>query len=322
MLRRDLSDWQQADVDRYIDRHYPDYWLRTDAERRVEHAKLLRRAENEGLHVATDTRTDAFTAITELTVVAPNHPRLLSLFAGACAAAGANIAGAHIMTTRDGYALDTFLLNRAFKDDEDELRRGKRIGDLIGRLLRGDAWLDTLLAERGPPPRRVMAFTVEPDVIINNALSDQFTVIEVAGRDRPGLLVRADEHALQPDARHHLGAHHDVRREGRRRVLRDGSDGQEDRQRVAAGDDPQAARSGPRRKRRKVRAQSGAGLARHDHLDAAVELIEVFLAEIAAHDAGIRLRLALGHQLELAAEAALAQEARDRLQTLARIGSC
>ena len=27
-----------------------------------------------------------------------------------------------------------------------------------------------------------------PEVIINNMLSDQFTVIEVAGRDRPGLL--------------------------------------------------------------------------------------------------------------------------------------
>ena len=187
-LRAALTDWPAAEVDRYVDRHYPDYWLRTDADRRVEHARLLRRAEQEGQHVATDTRTDAFTAITELTVVAPNHPRLLSLFAGACAAAGANIAGAHIMTTRDGYALDTFLLNRAFQDDEDELRRGKRIGDLICRLLRGDAWLDTLLAEKGAPPRRFMAFTVEPDVIINNALSDQFTVIEVAGRDRPGLL--------------------------------------------------------------------------------------------------------------------------------------
>ncbi|MFA5900829.1 MAG: [protein-PII] uridylyltransferase [Hyphomicrobium sp.] len=187
-LRGSLADWTPAEIERYIDRHYPDYWLRTDAERRVEHARLLRRAEQEGLHVANDTRTDAFTAITELTVVAPNHPRLLSLFAGACAATGANIAGAHIMTTRDGYALDTFLLNRAFKDDEDELRRGKRIGELIGRLLRGDAWLDTLLAERPAPTRRFMAFTVEPDVIINNALSDQFTVIEVAGRDRPGLL--------------------------------------------------------------------------------------------------------------------------------------
>ena len=38
------------------------------------------------------------------------------------------------------------------------------------------------------PKRRFGAFTVEPDVIINNALSDQFTVIEVAGLDRPGLL--------------------------------------------------------------------------------------------------------------------------------------
>ena len=48
-LRHDLTDWKRDEVDRYIDRHYPDYWLRTDEQRRVEHAKLLRRAENEGL---------------------------------------------------------------------------------------------------------------------------------------------------------------------------------------------------------------------------------------------------------------------------------
>ena len=187
-LRRALAQWPKSEVDHFIGRHYPDYWLRTDMPRQLDHAALLRRAEREGLHLATETTTDAFTAITELTVVAPNHPRLLSLFAGACAAAGANIAGAHIMTTRDGYALDTFLLNREFKEDEDELRRGRRIGDMIGRLLRGDVWLKDLMAERGAPARRFMAFTVEPEVILNNALSDQFTVIEVTGRDRPGLL--------------------------------------------------------------------------------------------------------------------------------------
>ena len=66
-------------------------------------------------------------------------------------AAGANIAGAHIMTTRDGFALDTFLLNREFKEDEDEFRRGRRIGDTIERLLRGEVWLKELLAARGPP---------------------------------------------------------------------------------------------------------------------------------------------------------------------------
>src|SRR5690606_36137481 len=110
-LRDALSDWAPAEIDSYIDRHYPDYWLRTDHGQRVEHARLLCGTNKEGLQFATDTRTDAFTAITELTVVAPSHPRLLALLAGACAAAGANIAGAHIMTTRDGYALDTFLLN-------------------------------------------------------------------------------------------------------------------------------------------------------------------------------------------------------------------
>ena len=40
-----------------------------------------------------------------------------------------------------------------------------------------------------PAPRvGADAFEVPPDVIIDNALSDQFTVIEVAGLDRPGLL--------------------------------------------------------------------------------------------------------------------------------------
>ncbi|HYD14991.1 MAG TPA: ACT domain-containing protein, partial [Hyphomicrobium sp.] len=37
-------------------------------------------------------------------------------------------------------------------------------------------------------PPRVEAFTVPPEVYVNNALSDVFTVIEVTGRDRTGLL--------------------------------------------------------------------------------------------------------------------------------------
>lgn len=45
-----------------------------------------------------------------------------------------------------------------------------------------------LMAKRKPSERRITAFTVEPEAIINNALSDKFSVIEVSGRDRPGLL--------------------------------------------------------------------------------------------------------------------------------------
>jgi [protein-PII] uridylyltransferase len=187
-LRASLKGWTKAQVDQFIERHYANYWLRTDTQTQIEHAKLLREAEETGKKLATSVNTDAFTAITELTVFAPNHPRLLSLFAGACAAAGANIAGAQITTTRDGFALDSFLLNREFPHDEDELRRAKRIGDTIDKLLQGKDRLATLLQRKRPGFRGVEAFTVEPEVIINNTLSDRLTVIEVAGRDRPGLL--------------------------------------------------------------------------------------------------------------------------------------
>ena len=148
----------------------------TETKTQVEHAELLRQARASKTKLATRVKTDAFTAITELTVFAPNHARLLSLFAGACAAAGSNIAGAHITTTRDGFALDTFLLNREFKDDADELRRAKRIGEMIDRLLEGKDRLAALLQKKRPASRSVEAFTVEPEVIINNALSERLTV--------------------------------------------------------------------------------------------------------------------------------------------------
>ncbi len=187
-LRGALADWPANEVDGFIARHYPNYWLRTDLATQVTHAKVVREAMRSRTKLATSVTTDAFTAITELTVFAPNHARLLALFAGACAAAGANIAGAHITTTRDGYALDTFLLNREFKEDEDELRRAHRISDTIQRLLNGKEQLPILLKRRRLGARGVDAFTVEPEVVINNGLSERLTVIEVSGRDRPGLL--------------------------------------------------------------------------------------------------------------------------------------
>ena len=148
----------------------------------------MRTAETSDKKLATDYKTDAFNAITELTILAPNHARLLALFAGACAAAGANISGAHISTTRDGLALDTFLLQREFPEDDDERRKVNRIAGTIDSVLKGEARLGQLMARRKPVERRISAFSVEPQVVINNALSDNFTVIEVEGLDRPGLL--------------------------------------------------------------------------------------------------------------------------------------
>ena len=131
---------------------------------------------------------DAERAVTELTVLAPDHPWLLSIIAGACAMAGANIVDAQIYTTTDGRALDTISLSREFDRDEDEERRANRIADSIEKALRGELRLPDVVAKRAPPKGRIKAFALEPSVTINNQWSHRYTMVEVAGLDRTGLL--------------------------------------------------------------------------------------------------------------------------------------
>ena len=187
-LRERLADWPSQDLDRFIDRHYPSYWLRTDLDVIAEHAKLARDAEAQGRIVVTHISTDAFRGVTEVTLLAPNHPRLLAMVAGACTGAGANIVDAQISTTRDGMALDTIHLEREFDHAEDEERRARKIAATIERMLTGEARAADVVQSKKKPKSRLSAFTVEPQVVIDNTLSDALTVIEINGLDRPGLL--------------------------------------------------------------------------------------------------------------------------------------
>ena len=187
-LRERLSDWPERDFERFVHRHAPSYWLRTDIDTVAAHAKVLRAAEAQNKSLVTHISTDAFRGVTEITLFAPNHPRLLAMVAGACAGAGANIVDAQISTTRDGMALDTIHLEREFDRAEDEERRARKITGSIERLLRGEARLADVIAGKKKPRARLSAFTVEPQVIVDNTLSDALTVIEINGLDRPGFL--------------------------------------------------------------------------------------------------------------------------------------
>ena len=129
-----------------------------------------------------------FEAATELTVLAPDHPRLLSVIAGACAACDASIVDAQIFTTADGRALDTVIISRAFDKDDDEERRGKRIAKIIEQALEGRIRLNDALAGKRQKSSRREAFQIEPQVRLDNELSDRFTVIDVECLDRNGLL--------------------------------------------------------------------------------------------------------------------------------------
>ena len=186
-FRAAMGDWPEADVSAYINRHYPAYWLKVDLPRKVEHAHFVRKAEAEGRGLASIASLDPARGVTDLTIFAPDHPRLLSTIAGACSVAGANIVDAQIYTTVDGRALDTITISRAFERDEDELRRATRVTETIEKALRGDATPQEG-RERSGGRGRTRPFTLEPEVSINNAWSNRHTVVEITGLDRTGLL--------------------------------------------------------------------------------------------------------------------------------------
>jgi [protein-PII] uridylyltransferase len=187
-FRAAMTDWSAAEIDAYLARHYPAYWLKVDLAHKIAHARFLRAAQAEGKTLSTSFGFDAERGVTELTVLAPDHPRLLSIIAGACAAAGANIVDAQIYTTTDGLAVDTIAVSREFAEREDEERRAARITDAIEKALRGDLRLPEVVAKRAGVKGRLRAFALAPEVMIHNQWSNRYTVIEVTALDRPGLL--------------------------------------------------------------------------------------------------------------------------------------
>jgi [protein-PII] uridylyltransferase len=187
-FRAELKDWTPAELDAYVALHYPAYWLKVDLPQKVAHARFLREAAQAGKALATSVAFPAARGVTELTVVAPDHPWLLSIIAGACAVAGANIVDAQIFTTTDGRALDTIAVTREFEHDADEERRAARITESIEKALRGDLRLPEVVAKRATAKPRLKAFAVEPEVTINDNWSNRYTMVEVIGLDRPGLL--------------------------------------------------------------------------------------------------------------------------------------
>jgi [protein-PII] uridylyltransferase len=187
-LRKELVTFSDADFATYATRHFPPYWLKVDLPRKRKHADLLMQAAQSNEVLLTRTETDAFRGVTELTVLAIDHPRLLAIITGACAAAGANIVEAQIFTTTDGLALDSIFISRAFERDEDELRRAEKVAKHIIATLKGEIKLPDEIASRAIARPNIAGFVITPEVLIDNSLSDRNSVIEITGLDRHGLL--------------------------------------------------------------------------------------------------------------------------------------
>ncbi len=182
--------WSEAEIDEWLALHDPRYWLGIPLEAHIRHARLVARARADQAPVAVDYHVDQFRARTEVTVYAADHPGLFMKVAGALALSGVSIVDAHIFTTADGMALDTFGVQDAERTAAvDDPSRFSRIEKNLRRVLAGEVDLERELANRRSTlPPRTDVFKVEPRVLVNNQASRTHSVIEVNGRDRPGLL--------------------------------------------------------------------------------------------------------------------------------------
>ena len=128
--------------------------------------------------------------MTEVTVYAADHAGLFSRIAGALAVAGASIVDARIHTMTNGMALDTFWIQDAAGGTFDAPHRLAKLSALIEQALSGRLRLAAEIRKMSKSlmGQRVRAILVPPRVVIDNRASNTHTVLEVNGRDRPGLL--------------------------------------------------------------------------------------------------------------------------------------
>ncbi|MBL1407072.1 MAG: [protein-PII] uridylyltransferase [Rhizobiales bacterium] len=187
-IENKLSDWDPAERERVLALPYDTYYLSTSLEDQVQHMAFIKESDAAGETLATQIKTLKFEAITEITVLSPDHPALLSVIAAACAAAGANIVDAKIHTTSDGRALDSIYINRIFDDENDEIRRAERVSESIRGALAGKVQLEEILKQKRSPKASAKAFRITPSIEIDNDLSEHYSVIEIACLDKPGVL--------------------------------------------------------------------------------------------------------------------------------------
>ncbi|MDZ4741088.1 MAG: [protein-PII] uridylyltransferase [Alphaproteobacteria bacterium] len=182
-----LATWSDDERERALARHYDAYWLALDPDTHQTQAEQIRAAEvaQDGLSMAV--KTDAFRSVTELSIYTEDHPGLFSQLTGAVAMCGANIVDAKIFTTTDGMALDLFSIQDSQGQPVTDARHIERLRQTAKRVLNGDIVPRSVIDAR-QVRRREEAFRVEPQVLIDNNASDSYTVVEVNGRDRPGLL--------------------------------------------------------------------------------------------------------------------------------------
>ena len=153
----------------------------------LAHAALARRAVTEG-GAAAQGRVRPDLNAAEITLTAPDRQGLFAELSLVIAGFGANVVGARAYTSKSGRALDVFFVQDGAGGPfgSDNPRALERLVAALEAAARGEP--AEVEAKRPADLGRTAAFAIAPTVAVDNDASAEASVIEVSGRDRPGLL--------------------------------------------------------------------------------------------------------------------------------------
>ena len=186
--REKLSDWSDKEFDIYSKKLSEKYWIAFDTETQVWHAKISRFEDFKKNLIKVSLKVENNSKSIQLAVLAPDYPGLFSKITGAIAVNGVEILTARIFTRQDGIALDCFWIEhgKGILFEEEKL---EKIKESIKKCLINQLNPEQELFKLYKSIHKRNIFIKTPSrVLLDNSVSNTHSVLEINGRDRPGLL--------------------------------------------------------------------------------------------------------------------------------------
>ncbi|MGB0907054.1 MAG: HD domain-containing protein, partial [Maricaulaceae bacterium] len=164
------------------------YWLNFSQTDLLRHARFFEKTVETGQNTATETRRNRDNDITELWVLTHDRPGVFADITRAISASGASIAGARLHT-----GLNKRVMNVFYLQNPDGKAFGRKSNTALSSLKEraqkaASGESQNLTINLSPTSRRASAIPVKAHVRFPQTGSDDISVIELTGRDRPGLL--------------------------------------------------------------------------------------------------------------------------------------
>jgi [protein-PII] uridylyltransferase len=178
---REVEGFLEGFPERYVNTRTPEVMR--------QHFEMSRRLAEEPFQIAFLHGSSATgAAVSEITLVTKDRPRLFADMAAALAAWGMNVVTADAFANAAGVVVDSFRFTDTFKTLELNESERERFVESVRELVAGRASVEKMLSSRRRGRRKAPKVVTETKVEFDDTASAYSTLLQVIAQDVPGLL--------------------------------------------------------------------------------------------------------------------------------------